>query len=130
MKNWEKYEKEIKANFMRFGINKYGEMVDCRDIRCFECEFGDDCTEHQIDWLYSDYEEPKPKPKLTKGEFIFLNSLEHPEGLIIRRNLEGDVYLGTYIISVGLRKEMFSFIAPGQEYTVSELKELEIEEGE
>lgn len=128
MKNWEKYEKEIRANFMRFGINKYGQIVDCRDIRCFECGFEDNCGEDQINWLYSDYEEPKPM--LTKEESILLNSLEYPEGMDIYRNQEGEVYLGTYAIAVGLKKDMFSFIAPGLRYAVPELKELEIEEGE
>ena len=51
-------------------------------------------------------------------------------GMTIRRDAEGELCLSTYVISVGLKKHMFSFIPPGQKYEVTELKELEVEEGE
>lgn len=131
MKNWEKYKEDIeKIGTLLFGLRKDGSIDGCHKIDCSDCQFfsGSGCRKNTISWLYEEYEEPKPK--LTKEEFILLNSLQYPMDLMIRRNGEGDVYLGTHFIGVGLKKDMFSFILPGQGYEVMELKELEIEEGE
>lgn len=132
MKNWEKYETEItELGLEAFALNKSGEIVDCAVINCGNCRFyrsEEKCGIVSAKWLYEEYKEPKPK--LTKKDFILLNSLEYPMDLMVRRNGEGEVYLGTHFIGVGLKKDMFSFILPGQAYEVMELKELEIEEGE
>ena len=130
MKNWEKYKEDIeKIGIMLFGLRKDGSIDNCYKINCSNCQFsGSECRKNTISWLYEEYKEPKPK--LTKEEFILLNSLEYPMGMTIRRDAEGELYLSTYVISVGLKKHMFSFIPPGQEYEVTELKELEVKEGE
>ena len=132
MKNWEKYETEIKElGLGAFALDKSGEIVDCAVIDCDNCRFyrsEGKCGMVSAKWAYEEYEEPKPK--LTKEEFILLNSLQYPMGMTIRRSAEGDVYLSTYVISVGLKKDMFPFILPGQEYEIMELKELEVKEGE
>ena len=129
MKNWEKYETEItELGLEAFALNKSGEIVDCAVIDCDNCRFyrsEGKCGIVSAKWLYEEYKEPKPK--LTKEDFILLNSLEYPMGMTIRRDAEGELYLSTYVISVGLKKHMFSFIPPGQEYEVTELKELEVE---
>lgn len=69
MKNWEKYEKDIK----RLGINniavsKTGEVIPCDSIGCVGCKFSDDviknitrhsCYKNMVDWLYEEYKEPE-----------------------------------------------------------------------
>ena len=130
MKNWEKYGKEIQElQTTIFGINKDGRIFPCHFLICKECEFKSmNCDYERTSWLYAEYE--KPKPKLTKEDFILLNALEHPVDMTIRRYEDGELYLNTYVIHVGLKKHMFSFILPGQEYSVIELKELKVKEGE
>ena len=132
MKNWERYETEItELGLGAFALNKSGEIVDCAVIDCDNCRFyrsEGKCGIVSAKWAYEEYKEPKPK--LTKEEFILLNSLQYPMDLMVRRNGEGDVYLGTHFIGVGLKKDMFSFIFPSQAYEVMELKELEVKEGE
>ena len=60
MKNWEKYEKEIKAlGINNFSVSKDGEVDECVNKRCSECRFGEEgkCFENIVDWLYEDAED-------------------------------------------------------------------------
>lgn len=67
MKNWEKYEEEIKAfGINSFAMTKNGEAVECSNkiLSCDSCAFGKNeilrsCYKKKIDWLYKEYEEPK-----------------------------------------------------------------------
>lgn len=63
MKNWEKYEEEIKAiGIDDFAITEDGEVNECLSMNCSECEFQRlrrKCNESRINWLYKEYEEPK-----------------------------------------------------------------------
>lgn len=66
MKNWEKYEKEIKElGIDNFAVTETGEVKECNDTRCHECKFSDtddvseySCSKVQINWLYEEYKEP------------------------------------------------------------------------
>ena len=130
MKNWEKYGKEIQElQTTIFGINKDERIFPCHFLICNECEFRSmNCDYERTSWLYAEYEEPKPK--LTEEEFILLNALKHPVDMTIRRYKDGELYLNIYVIHVGLQKHMFSFIPPGSEYEVIELKKLKVQESE
>lgn len=130
MKNWEKYEKEIQdLRTITFGLKEDGRIFPCHAIECRECEFkSTNCDYERTSWLYAEYEEPKPK--LTKEDFVLLNALKHPVDMTIRRYEDGELYLNIYIIHVGLKKHMFSFIPPGSECEVVELKKLKVQETE
>lgn len=73
MKNWEKYEKEIKElGIDNFAVTETGEVKPCNDIGCHECIFSDtddvseySCSKVQINWLYEEYKEP-PKVDWSK----------------------------------------------------------------
>ena len=64
MKNWEKYEGEIKKIGLTFAVLKSsGEVVDCTFgfPSCEECLFGESnysCEKDRAKWSYSDYKEP------------------------------------------------------------------------
>lgn len=58
MKNWEKYEKEIKKiGIGNIAITKKGKLSDCRDTHCKEC-IGDKngCDYAFTEWLYQEAE--------------------------------------------------------------------------
>ena len=63
MKNWEKYEEEIKAlGIDDFAITEDGEVNECLSMNCSECEFQRlrrKCNEARVIWLYKEYEEPE-----------------------------------------------------------------------
>lgn len=63
MKNWEKYEEEIKAiGIDDFAITEDGEVNECLSMNCSECEFQRlkrKCNESRVIWLYKEYEEPE-----------------------------------------------------------------------
>lgn len=67
MKNWEKYEKEIKAlGINSFAMTKDGRAVECANdiLSCDSCAFGRNeiirsCYRKKIEWLYEEYKEPK-----------------------------------------------------------------------
>ena len=64
MKNWEKYEKEIREFGLTFAVLKgSNEVVGCSiksPFGCEECLFYEDnsCGKGRSKWLYSDYKEP------------------------------------------------------------------------
>lgn len=58
MKNWEKYEKEIRSIISKNGslAVKDGKPAPCRDIKCSEC-IGmkmSNCEGKIFDWLYTE----------------------------------------------------------------------------
>ena len=63
MKNWEKYEEEIKAiGIDDFAITEDGKVNECLSMNCSECEFQRlrrKCNESRVIWLYKEYEEPE-----------------------------------------------------------------------
>lgn len=63
MKNWEKYEEEIKAiGIDDFAITEDGKVNECLLMNCSECEFQRlkrKCNENRVIWLYKEYEEPE-----------------------------------------------------------------------
>ena len=67
MKNWEYNEEFVKKNPL-FGVIK-GELVQCADINCEECDFGgmNYCSIARIEFLYQEYKEPI---RLTADEKI------------------------------------------------------------
>nr|DAU82068.1 MAG TPA: hypothetical protein [Caudoviricetes sp.] len=67
MKNWEYNEEFLKKNPL-FGVIK-GELVQCVDISCEECDFGgmNCCTIARIEFLYQEHKGPI---RLTADEKI------------------------------------------------------------
>lgn len=134
MKNWEKYEEELKSvGTTSFGITHYGKKVlNCDDMHCSGCIFNKDnlwgdsrlCGYDKMRWLFKDYEEPQPK--LTKKEKAFVDAISN-SALQIRRNREGELYLDIGIASVSLNPDMFPFIDCGWFRSISDLKKLEVE---
>lgn len=135
MKNWEKYEEELKSvGTTSFGITHYDKKVlNCDDMHCSGCIFNKDnlwgdsrlCGYDKMRWLFKDYEEPQPK--LTKKEKAFVDAISN-SALQIRRNREGELYLDIGIASVSLNPDMFPFIDCGWFRSISDLKKLEVEE--
>lgn len=135
MKNWEKYEEELKSvGTTSFGITDYDKKVlNCDDMYCSGCIFNKDnlwgdsrlCGYDKMRWLFKDYEEPQPK--LTKKEKAFVDAISN-SALQIRRNREGELYLDIGIASVSLNPDMFPFIDCGWFRSISDLKKLEVEE--
>lgn len=80
MKNYEKYEKEIKRIFYdaKDIAFKNGNIVICEEIECEECEFnvaGEPCKLTRFEWMISDYVEPPEHPTLTPEEIRFCEVL-------------------------------------------------------
>ena len=73
MKNWEKYEEELKKfGFEGFAISN-GNVRKCKSTICADCSFNDGaCGDEKIRWLY----EEANKPKLTKKARKFLELVE------------------------------------------------------
>ena len=130
MKNWEKYEKKIRAlRTIRFGVTAKGEVNYCSETGCRKCIFemrSEDncCSERALEWLYSEYKEPKLK--LTKEEKAFVDAIVCSD-YHIRRNIDG-LFLYGYIVSIGIKPEMFPFIDSEKDWSIEELKALEVEE--
>lgn len=83
MKNWEKYETELKKiGDFRFGIVE-GTLLSCDDLDCAECNFGFregdmyDCYYLKLLWLYNEV-----TPMLTQEEKTFVDTLK--DGYIAR----------------------------------------------
>lgn len=134
MRNWEKYEEELKSvGTTSFGITHYDKKVlNCDDMHCSGCIFNKDnlwgdsrlCGYDKMRWLFKDYEEPQPK--LTKKEKAFVDAISN-SALQIRRNREGELYLDIGIASVSLNPDMFPFIDCGWFRSISDLKKLEVD---
>lgn len=59
MKNWEKYEEEIKAVDYSLAVVN-GKATQCIDTACSDCKFdhdGIDCEATMMKWLYEDADE-------------------------------------------------------------------------
>lgn len=82
MKNFEKYEKNIKKVGYRFGVNKKNrKAVSCAKIDCEDCIFCWSCPHEaleKIKWLYEEC-----KLKLTVKEVEELLKDKYPEGIEI-----------------------------------------------
>ena len=80
MKKFEAYENKIKGLKGEIALNKSNELVSCNGLSCNDCKFsnrnsgnGKYCRQNMFEWLYKEYEKPKPKiPLATK---YFLESL-------------------------------------------------------
>ena len=132
MKNWEKYDKEVKEiGLDKFAMDKRTDMVCmCGTISCEDCRFHspalEACGISAAKWLYSDYEELKPK--LTKEEKAIVDAFIYTD-YKIGRDKDGRLWLYAEICQLLLKKELFPFIESGtREWTLQELKELEVEE--
>lgn len=87
MKNWEKYEKEIKElNSLAFSKNR-NTFGYCENTVCDNCDFdetGTDCIQKKINWLYKE-----SKPTLTKDERAFCEMFCFTDAKWIARNEDG-----------------------------------------
>lgn len=86
MKNFEKYEEDIKKTGYKFAVNRRTKkIVKCDDrFLCCDCIFSScnvsDPTIQKIKWLYEEY---KQKPILTIKEAEELLKDKYPEGVEI-----------------------------------------------
>ena len=140
MKNWEKYEEEVKEMNYKFGVVG-DEIKRCYVIICKDCIFssGLQCNPERIKWLYADYEEPK----LTKEENTFLRCIMF--NFYIARDENGNLScftarptrgssawmpLSEYSAVIGIRDELFPFITweSKKAWSIEELMELKAKE--
>lgn len=58
MKNWEKYEKEIKAlGIGNLAVDKNGKIGDCGEMECEKCiGYKNGCDNAFTEWLYQEAE--------------------------------------------------------------------------
>ena len=134
MKNWEKYESELKEIGTTFGVSRHsGILYECEvDIACYSCIFANEhsgkraCSIRRMEWLYSDYKEPQPK--LTKEERAIIDAFDYTD-YCIRRNVAGELWLYAEASQLALKKELFPFITweSNKAWSIAELKELEVE---
>lgn len=81
MKNFEKYEEEIKKiDYHDFAFNiKDKKILKCQLCDCNECLFNDSCyLSNKIEWLYEEY---NPKAQLTIKEIEDLLKDKYPNGI-------------------------------------------------
>lgn len=141
MKNWEKYEEELKDVGLSFAVTRSG-IERCADVRCHDCVLGHmgggNCDIDRLNWLYKDY--IAPKPKLTIKERAIVESIISMA--YIARDEDGTLCI--YNSKVGkdetswysegkamvIDAELFPFITweSGRFWSIKELKELEVEE--
>ena len=143
MKNWEKFESEIRGlKTTSFGLLKSGPLRLCIHINCNNCEFhSGECSLKRVDWLYSDYEESKPK--LTERERAIVEAFNvMGTNCRIARNADGKLYIyeGTSIRGdyegystwsmLLLDPNLFPFITQesGKVWSIGELMELKVKE--
>ena len=109
-----------------------GKPVKCSSVKkcgSGECElytnFIKNCRQNFVEWLYSEHKE---KPKLTKRERIFCETILYPDDKKITRAFD-DLYLGAKgSLDIAINPYMFSFIEKGNPWSVSDLLQLEVEE--
>lgn len=142
MKNWEKYEEEVKEMNYEFGVIG-NEIKRCDATTCKDCTFRHDikCNPERVKWLYEDYE--GPKPKLTKKEWVIVETFSSVDSdHYIARDENGLLYIyagppirakhnwdGIYS-ALRLRTKLFPFITweSGKAWSIGELKELKVKE--
>lgn len=80
MKNFEKYEEEVKKHDYNFAFDfKNKKIVNCMNINCSECMFCNECSaESKIKWLYEEY---NSKAQLTIEEIEELLKNKYPNGI-------------------------------------------------
>ena len=80
MKNFEKYEKEIKKADYNFAFDyKNKKVLSCMKMNCDECIFYDNCSgDTKINWLFQEY---NPKTQLTIKEIEELLKDKYPNGI-------------------------------------------------
>ena len=138
MKNFEKFESELKKYEYNFGVSKEGKPIPCAKNNrcnnadcCQNCIFGTNpnltCFQYKMDWLYCEYDEPQPK--LTKAEDEFLRAIEDKDSEIAR-NGDGKLYLFIGGSAIELQNKLFPFITweGGKVWSIEELKGLEVED--
>ena len=151
MKNWEKYEKQIKENGLaHIAVTKNGKMKMCNK-ECDDCIFNDNenthCSDSFLDWLYEE-----ATPWLTKQERTILEAFGEtaylPLNLHIARDNEGlflytikpEKFLSAWMAphskddnifnKIALNKNLFKFITCYDEETwsIEDLLKLEVED--
>lgn len=142
MKNWEKYEMGVNLFGWDFGVTKKGEMNNCIKMECEDCILNENdiCSKRRIEWLYKEYEEPKPK--LTIDEKVIVQSFCE-NNYYIARDKDGLLWIydfkpvqhnsewGSADDSVlSLNDKLFQFITweSGKSWSIAELIELEVKE--
>lgn len=153
MKNWEKYEKEIKrlGLFNIAVLEDTGEIVHCRVFQnidknmCRRCKFDNtNCNDGLTVWLYEEAEEEKrsvaPPPKLTPEEYIFIKNIY--DGYMAR-DIDGELFIydskperegdmwGADIIDgyIRINKELFKDVVKWEDeepWRVEDLQKLEV----
>ena len=141
MKNWEKYEKEIKELGLGFTITESGEVDKCANINCAKCKFYEiegSCRMTVIRWLYEDYEEPNLK--LTIAERIIVQAF-YENNYYIARDKNGLLWIYDFKPvqynsewgssddrMLRLDGKLFPFITweSGKSWSIEELIELEV----
>lgn len=83
MKNFEKYEEEIKKENYEIAVNKYTKELMTCGSNCRECLFNIECCNNKlwltrIKWLYEEY---NPKAQLTIKEIEELLKDKYPNGI-------------------------------------------------
>lgn len=141
MKNWEKYEKEIKElNSLAFSKNR-NTFGYCENTVCDNCDFdetGTDCIQKKINWLYKEV-----KPILTKDERAFCEmfDIDSSGETYITRDAGGrlelwadkpincDGYWSEADAGIRLDPSYFLFISYKDEnpWSIADLLELEVE---
>lgn len=131
MKNWEKYEEELKKTGFSFAVTR-NSVATCAYAKCSDCAFNKrigDCDIHRMKWLYSDYEEPQQK--LTKEEKSLIDCLPCEDYSIMRYSDGTACVFNPHPIGgneVQIRSDLFPFITEDNDWSITELKELEVEE--
>ena len=94
MKNFEKYENEVKEIYGREDhiavVN--GKPISCYGLElCDKCDFykKGDCEKRRIEWLYSEYKEPI---KLSRLEYEILKKAKEFQYKYIARDENGNLY--------------------------------------
>ena len=142
MKNWTKYENEIKAIGLDFAVTKDGEVKNCERENCGGCIFntGGRCEPHRLRWLFEEWLEGSPK--LTKKEQTIVEAFSTPEACYIARDksgvleiyrnrpLLGEVSWMAVMSSLPINGELFKFITweSQKPWSIEELLRLEVEQ--
>lgn len=88
MKNWEKYEDEIKEfGVVTFALRRVCDATECSTISCSECALRlseELCGRVVANWLYMEYREPQPT--LTDKEFAIIEAFATDEYYIVRNS--------------------------------------------
>lgn len=141
LKNWEKYESEIREfKTTAFGLLESGILRLCAYISCGNCDFQGDCDLNRLEWLYSDYKDLKPK--LTKQERAVVEAFSAPtHNYRIARDANGVLYIyygiparreynwSAFSPALEIEPELFPFITweSRRAWSIKDLLDLEVE---